>query len=92
MPAKVVRSSHRKIIEFDDEVWHALMLLSRDSLLSLQELADEAFADLLRKHKRPVTLKEALAASTKKERTAASQQRRAPTSISRERRTRRPST
>ncbi len=27
---------------------------------SLQELADEAFADLLKKHRRPVTLKQAL--------------------------------
>jgi hypothetical protein len=26
----------------------------------LQELADEAFGDLLKKHRRPVTLKEAL--------------------------------
>jgi hypothetical protein len=27
---------------------------------SLQELADEAFGDLLKKHRRPVTLKDAL--------------------------------
>jgi hypothetical protein len=56
----------RKLIEFDPETWHALHLLSKDSLKSLQELADEAFADLLRKHDRPVTLKEALKHSARK--------------------------
>jgi hypothetical protein len=56
----------RKLIAFDAETWHALHLLSRDSLKSLQELADEAFADLLRKHDRPVTLKEALRGSMRR--------------------------
>jgi hypothetical protein len=58
--------SRRKLIEFDGETWHALQLLSRDSLKSLQELADEAFADLLRKHGRPRDLKEALRASARR--------------------------
>jgi hypothetical protein len=31
-----------------------------------QELADEAFADLLKKHQRPVTLKEALRESARR--------------------------
>jgi len=56
-------ASRRKLIEFDPETWHALQLLGRDSMKTLQELADEAFADLLRKHNRPVTLREALRAS-----------------------------
>jgi len=56
----------RKLIEFDAETWHALHLLSKDSVKSLQELADEAFADLLRKHDRPVTLKEALRGSARR--------------------------
>jgi hypothetical protein len=56
----------RKLIEFDTETWHALHLLSKDSVKSLQELADEAFADLLRKHGRPVTLKEALRVSARR--------------------------
>jgi hypothetical protein len=56
----------RKLIEIDPETWHALQLLSKDSLKSLQELADEAFADLLRKHDRPVTLKEALRGSVRR--------------------------
>ena len=57
----------RKLVEFDAETWHALNLLSRDSLKSLQELADEAFADLLKKHRRPVTLKQALKESVRRE-------------------------
>jgi hypothetical protein len=50
----------RKLIAFDAETWAALELFSRDSMRDIQELADEAFRDLLRKHRRPVTLKEAL--------------------------------
>jgi hypothetical protein len=57
----------RKLIAFDAETWHALLLLSRDSLKSLQELADEAFADLLKKHHRPVTLKQALKESLRRQ-------------------------
>jgi hypothetical protein len=56
----------RKLIELDPETWHALQLLGRDSMKTLQELADEAFADLLRKHGRPVTLREALRASMRR--------------------------
>lgn len=56
----------RKRIEFDEETWLALRLLERDTMMSLQELADEAFGDLLRKHKRPVTLKEALKESARR--------------------------
>ena len=48
-----------KRIQLDDETWQALDLLGRDTMKDFQELADEAF-DLLRKHDRPVTLKEAL--------------------------------
>ena len=56
----------RKLIEFDAETWQAMTLLSRDSMKSLQELADEAFRDLLRKHRRPVSLKDALRESTRR--------------------------
>jgi hypothetical protein len=55
----------RKLIAFDDETWNALDLLARDSMSSLQELADEAFRDLLRKHNRPVDLKTALRESAR---------------------------
>jgi hypothetical protein len=60
-------ASRRKLVEFDDETWHALQLLSRDSMKSLQELADEAFGDLLKKHGRPVTLKQALKESLRRQ-------------------------
>ena len=46
----------RKRLEFDAETWHALHFLGRDTMKSLQELADEAFRDLLRKHRRLVSL------------------------------------
>jgi hypothetical protein len=49
-----------KRVQFDDETWNVLDLLARDSMRDFQELADEAFADLLRKHGRPVDLKTAL--------------------------------
>ena len=49
----------RKIIEFDDETFGALKLLASDRAGSLQELADEAFRDLLKKHGRPTNLREA---------------------------------
>jgi len=55
----------RKRIEFDGETYQALVLLARDSMRSLQELSDEAFRDLLRKHNRPVSLREALKASAR---------------------------
>ena len=55
----------RRRIEFDGETWHALHHLSLDAGRSLQQLADEAFRDLLRKHHRPVSLKDALRQSVR---------------------------
>ena len=54
---------NRKLIGFDPATLQALELLSRDSGKDLQALADEAFADLLAKHHRPRTLKDAQDAS-----------------------------
>lgn len=56
-----------KRVQFDDETWHALDLLARDRMMDFQELADEAFSDLLKKHRRPTDLKTALRESAKKE-------------------------
>ena len=50
----------RKLIAFDDETMNALNQLGRDRMASIQDLADEAFADLLKKHDVPVDLKDAL--------------------------------
>jgi hypothetical protein len=55
----------RKLIAFDGLTWQALTLLSHDSMKSVQELMDEATWDLLKKHNRPVTLREALTASAR---------------------------
>jgi hypothetical protein len=49
-----------KRVQIDDETWVVLDLLARDRMMTFQELADEAFADLLKKHNRPVTLQAAL--------------------------------
>jgi predicted transcriptional regulator len=50
----------RKLIDFDDDTFDKLKQLARDRMGTLQELADEAFADLLKKHGIPVDLKDAL--------------------------------
>jgi hypothetical protein len=49
-----------KRVQFDEETWAALDLLARDRVADFQELADEAFRDLLAKHGRPLGLKEQL--------------------------------
>jgi hypothetical protein len=50
----------RKQIQFDSDTFLALQQLASDRMATFQELADEAFADLLKKHNRPVGLAEAL--------------------------------
>jgi hypothetical protein len=50
----------RKLIEFDEDTFDKLKQLGRDRMATLQELADEAFADQLGKHGIPVDLKDAL--------------------------------
>lgn len=50
----------RKLIAFDDETMAALTQLARSRMATIQELADEAFADLLKKHGVPIDLKDAL--------------------------------
>jgi hypothetical protein len=55
----------RKLVQFDEETWRALDLLSRDQMKSFEELAAEAFRDLLRKYGQPENLKAALKASAR---------------------------
>lgn len=62
--ALATADDRRKLIAFDAETWAALQLLGRDRMATVQELAEEAFADLLKKHGRPVGLKQQLTAST----------------------------
>ncbi len=49
-----------KRLHIDGITLEALGLLATDEHKTLQDLADEAFADLLKNHHRPVGLKEAL--------------------------------
>src|SRR4029078_13557155 len=49
-----------KRVTIDGETWTVPDLLASDRMGTFQELADEAFADLLKKHGRPVGLKAAL--------------------------------
>jgi hypothetical protein len=63
--AKQPAHIRRKLVGFDEETWHALNLLSRESMKTFQELADEAFRDLLNKYKRPTDLKAALRESAR---------------------------
>jgi hypothetical protein len=49
-----------KRVQLDEESWRQLDLLGHDQMKDFQELADEAFRDLLKKYGRPVDLKDAL--------------------------------
>ncbi|MBA2402781.1 MAG: hypothetical protein H0V72_29610 [Bradyrhizobium sp.] len=61
----------RKLIAFDDDTFDKLTQLGRDRMGTIQELADEAFADLLKKHGIPIDLKDALRKSARLSKTAA---------------------
>ena len=50
----------RKLIAFDDDTFEKLKQLARDRMATIQELAEEAFADVLKKHGIPIDLKAAL--------------------------------
>jgi predicted DNA-binding ribbon-helix-helix protein len=66
--ARAGRSGIRRRIEFDRQTWNALDRLAKDRMATVQELADEAFRDLLKKHRRPTTLKEMLRESVRSHR------------------------
>ena len=76
----------RKLIAFDDDTFNKLTQLGRDRMATIQELADEAFADMLKKHGIPIDLKDALRKSArlsntavpKEEKKAKSKNRKAP--------------
>jgi hypothetical protein len=60
----------RKLIAFDDDTFDKLTQLGRDRMATIQELADEAFADVLKKHGIPIDLKDALRKSAALRQTA----------------------
>jgi predicted transcriptional regulator len=49
-----------KRVQFDDETWAAIEAVADNTGRDFQDIADEAFADFLKKHKQPVGLKAAL--------------------------------
>lgn len=57
----------RKLIAFDEDTFDKLKQLARDRMATFQELADEAFADLLKKHGIPIDLRDALRKSAKQD-------------------------
>jgi hypothetical protein len=61
-----------KRVQFDEETWEAIDLLARDRMMDFQELADEAFRDLLRKYDRPTDLAGALRRSLDKAKASSS--------------------
>jgi hypothetical protein len=63
-----------KRIQFDEETWGAVDLLARDRTMDFQELADEAFRDLLKKYNRPTGLLKALRRSAAASETASATQ------------------
>jgi hypothetical protein len=54
-----------KRVQFEEETWAAVDARARESKREFQELADEAFRDLLAKHGQPVGLKDQLKRSLK---------------------------
>jgi hypothetical protein len=61
----------RKLIAFDEDTFAKLSELGRDRMATIQELADEAFADVLKKHGIPIDLRDALRKSAAPSRAAA---------------------
>jgi hypothetical protein len=49
-----------KRVQFDDETWQAIDAVAHGRGKTFQELADEAFKDLLKKNRQPVGFKAAL--------------------------------
>jgi hypothetical protein len=54
-----------KRIQLNEETWEAFEAVMHDTCRSFQDMADEAFADLLKKHKQPVGLMASLKESVR---------------------------
>lgn len=55
----------RKVFNVDERLLDALAFFARDRKATLDDIAGEAFRDLLKKHKRPLSLKAALQESAR---------------------------
>ena len=80
MPKRVPKApppdTKGKRVEFDMETWQALDVLARERMMTFQELADEAFRDVLKKYGRPYDVRDALRKSAR-----AADMEKAPTPI-----------
>ena len=54
-----------KRLQFDRETWNAVDLLARDKMKSVEEITEEAFRDLLKKHGRSADFREQLKLSAR---------------------------
>lgn len=54
-----------KRLQFDRETWNAIDLLARDQMKSIEEITEEAFGDLLKKHGRSADFREQLKLSAR---------------------------
>ena len=52
-----------KRVQFSDEAWEGLLAIGRQRGRTFQQIADEAFTDILKKYGQPVGLMAALAQS-----------------------------
>jgi hypothetical protein len=57
-----------KIVKMDEQTRAALEDLAQDRMMTFQEVADEAFTDVLRKYNRGIDLKDALKKSVREDR------------------------
>jgi hypothetical protein len=55
----------RRRIAFRNAMWHAIACIALESGRAVEQLAEEAFRDLLKKHRRPATLRDALRESVR---------------------------
>lgn len=64
-PASASADLVGKRLRFDRETWNAIQVMSRDQMKSLEELTEEAFADLLKKHGRSADFRQQLKLSVR---------------------------
>lgn len=77
-PAAEPEATKGKRVAFDLETWHALDVLARERMMTFQEVADEAFRDLLKKHGRPVDVRDALKKSARAAKTESGSDKQKP--------------
>jgi hypothetical protein len=64
-PARARDDLVGKRLQFDRETWNAVDMLARDQMKSVEEITEEAFRDLLKKHGRSADFREQLKLSVR---------------------------